>query len=210
MLIPLKEILLKYNLNIKGVIQVGAHWAEEHDIYVGLGISEMIYIEPCKDAFSVLVNKFGSEPNQRIILINCACGELEDEMEMYVSNDNQGQSNSILKPNLHIRQHPEVRFTEKEKVKVFPLDDIMMYGNYYNLLVLDVQGAEGLVLKGAIETLKHIDCIYTECNRGQTYEGNMEIDEMDKYLKPFGFARIETYWPSENWTWGDCIYLKIK
>jgi FkbM family methyltransferase len=228
MLISLPEIVSKYNLNIKGVIQVGAHWAEEHDIYVQLGINNIVYIEPCGEAFGVLIKKVlkdgGSytkcpkhtaidilhfESNDRKIkCIYCACGEEEGEFEMYVSNNNQGQSNSLLQPKLHINQHPEVVFNESEKVKVAKLDNLWFSKSDYNLLVMDVQGFEGHVLKGATETLKHIDCIYTEVNRGQTYAGNMEIDEMDEYLKLFGFVRVETYWPSETWSWGDACFLR--
>jgi FkbM family methyltransferase len=143
-----------------------------------------------------------------ILIFNCACGDEIIEQDMYVSNDNQGQSNSILKPHLHLKQHPEVRFTETEKVSVIPLDMLPFDRSNYNLLMMDVQGAEGLVLKGATETLKHIDCIYTEINRDFTYENNMLVEEMDEYLDNFGFTRTETKWASDNLSWGDAIYIK--
>jgi FkbM family methyltransferase len=239
MLIPLPEIIKKYNLNIRGVLQIGAHWAEEHQVYLDLGIKNIIYIEPCQEAFSIMINKLlvNESDNGRkyfnyttvfdekfdkylsISFINYACGDKEGEIEMNVSHNNQGQSNSLLKPNLHLLQHPEVVFNDSEKVEVKTLDWLM--NNYifsitpiekrnekYNLLVMDVQGAEGLVLKGATETLKHVDIIYTEVNRDYTYENNMLIGEMDDYLSNFGFARVKTYWPSSNWSWGDAIYLR--
>jgi FkbM family methyltransferase len=227
MLINLAEIVNKYNLNIKGVIQVGCHWAEEHDIFVGLGIENIVYIEPFKESFNRLLknitgfDKFyqidyeGAPPKEvetmkwkNIIFYRYACGEIEGEFDMYISQNNQGQSNSLLQPNLHLQQHPEVVFTDLERVKVIPLDKLSFKKEDYNLLVMDVQGAEGLVLKGATDTLKHIDIIYTEVNRDYTYENNMLVDEMDDYLANFGFARIKTYWPSPNWSWGDSIYIK--
>ena len=36
----------------------------------------------------------------------------------------------------------------------------------------------------------------------------MQIDEMDEFLAEFGFERVETYWPSENWSWGDALYIR--
>jgi len=215
MLIPLQEILSKYNLKPKGVIQVGSHWAEEHEDFLKCGIERFVYIEPCKDAYSKLFIKFNypSELNPReIILWNVACGSEEGEMPMYVSHQNQGQSNSLLKPEGHLTQHPEIIFDDAEMVKVIPLDNLPIEKGKYDMLVMDVQGFEGEVLKGAIKTLKHIDIIYTEVNRGQTYSGNMEIDEMDRLLGDIGwgvgFKRVETYWPSPSWTWGDAIYIK--
>lgn len=208
MLIDFKELFPKYNISPKGVIQVGCHWAEEHEVLLEIGIKKFVYIEPCKDAFEVLKNKFDNNPD--VILFNCACGEIETEMEMYVSPNNQGQSNSLLKPLLHLEQHPEVQFTETEMVKVIPLDKLPFDRSDYDLLVMDTQGAEGLVLRGAVETLATIDSIYTECNNGQTYEGNMELDQMEKFLNAYGFELKETFWPSPTLTWGDCFMVKTK
>jgi hypothetical protein len=49
--------------------------------------------------------------------------------------------------------------------------------------------------------------IYSEINRGSTYMGNALVEELDEFLKPFGFTRVETFWPSPNWTWGDAVYV---
>lgn len=217
MLIPLKEILTKYNLSPKGVIHCGAHFAEEHDDYVACGIERFVYIEPCSEAFMVMVNKFNSTPTfgntnpvievnfNNIKLVNCACGSEEGEMPMYVSHQNQGQSNSLLKPLLHTEQHPEIIFDDAEVVKVVTLDSLKVTGD---LLVMDCQGYEGQVLKGGVETIKQVSMIYTEVNRGQTYAGNMEVEEMDAFLAEYRFKRVETYWPSPSWTWGDAVYVK--
>lgn len=208
MLIPLQEILTKHNLNPKGVIHVGAHWAEEHDDYLKCGIERFVYIEPCKEAFDVMNKKAFGRSDEYVTLVNVACGAEEREMPMYVSHNNQGQSNSLLEPKLHIQQHPEVVFNDAEVVKVIPLDKLPIEKEKYDMLVMDCQGYEGEVLKGAIETLKHIDIIYTEVNRGQTYAGNMEIGEMTKFLAEQGFMDVEVYWPSPNWTWGDAVFIK--
>lgn len=227
MLIPLKDIIKKYSLNLKGVVHVGAHWAEEHDDYLKCGIEKFVYIEACKGAYEKMVqnltgfNKFhdfdvsgnyikeaSSLKYNNCLFFRNACGAEESEMSMNVSHNNQGQSNSLLKPQLHLRQHPEVVFTDTEKVKVVPLDSLPFNKQDYNLLAMDVQGYEGEVLKGATETLKYIDVIYTEVNRGQTYSGNMEIEEMDALLFGYGFKRVETHWPSAMWTWGDAVYIK--
>lgn len=208
MLIPLQELLNKYDLHPKGVVAVGAHWAEEDEDYRKCGIEKFVYIEPCKEAIEVLVSKFKHDLS--VSIFKNACGATEEHMVMNVSHDNQGQSNSLLDPLLHLEQHPEVKFTDGEIVEVVPLDKLKFDRKEFQLLVMDVQGAEGLVLKGAVETLPFFDAIYTEVNRGQTYKDNMEIEEMDALLAKFGFVRVETYWPSPNWTWGDALFIKNK
>ncbi len=208
MLIAFSELKRKYSLEFTGAIQVGCHWAEEHDELIAIGIKEFVYIEPCKEAFAVIYDKFIQDP--KVHLYNVACADTEGRMTMYASSINQGQSNSLLAPKLHLDQHREVVFSDREEVEVVKLDNLDFDKERYNFLVMDCQGAEGLVLKGAVNTLRHIDAIYTECNRGETYQGNMQIEEMDEFLKAFGFTRVETFWPSPNWTWGDCLYIKNK
>ncbi len=223
MLIPLKDLLAKYSLSPNGVIHVGAHFGQEHEDYVKCGIKWFVYVEPCKNSFDVLKNKIfpGNLPwvenlkseqvydlQKQFMLFNYACGSQEGVMPMYVSHQNQGQSNSLLKPLLHLEQHPEIVFDDAEAVKVVPLDDLPIAKEDYDMLVLDVQGFEGEVLKGATKTLKKVKIIYTEVNRGQTYQGNMEIEEMDTFLAGHGFERVETYWPSPNLTWGDACFIR--
>ena len=230
MLLNLTHLFEKYNVVVKGVIQVGCHWCEEHDEFVSCGIERFVYIEPCKEAFKIMSEKFvghlkwvggGGEnmkkqiengavklyrPPQEFSFYRAACGAEEKEAPMYVSHQNQGQSNSLLKPLLHTQQHPEIIFDDAEIVKVVPLDNLPIEKEKYEMLVMDCQGYEGEVLKGATEILKHINIVYTEVNRGSTYENNMLIEGIDELLSDF--ERVETFWPSPNWTWGDAVYIR--
>lgn len=201
MLIPLKPILEKYKLKINSVCHAGAHWAEEEGYYLDCGIKKRIYIEPCADAFGRLLEMFKGNPD--VTLINCACGEFTGVQEINVSPQNQGQSNSLLTPLLHLQQHPEVKFTEKELITVRRLDDLTFNRENGSLLMMDCQGYEGFVLRGGMETLKYMDVVYTEVNRDQVYAGNTLISEMDEILK--GYTRVAVEWVGN---WGDAIYLR--
>ena len=180
MLIPLKSFLQKHKLNVSGVLHIGAHWAEEQPEYEACGVKNVIYIEPCADAFKKLQGMF--EGNKSVTLFQCACADYTGQAEMNVSDNNQGQSNSLLKPKLHLQQHPEVVFDKKELVDVRRIDDLPFDRSLYNLMNLDIQGAEFFALVGARETLKHIDIVYSEVNKGETYENNPLIEELDKLL----------------------------
>ena len=78
----------------------------------------------------------------------------------------------------------------------------------FNFLNIDVQGYELEVLKGGAKTLEGIDYIYTEINRAEVYENTPHVDELDSYLKPYGFIRVESDWTGD--TWGDGLYIKEK
>jgi FkbM family methyltransferase len=210
MLLNFKELVKKYNIHSKGVIVVGAHFGEEHNDYVSAGIQKMIYIEPCAKAFEELKRRFQYAPHVK--LFNVACGDKNEVgVKMYTGDNtiNKGQSNSLLKPDLHLTIHPGVEFPDIEEVAVEVLDDMDLQPHMtafeYTLLVLDCQGFENRILMGAERTLAHIDYVYTEINRREVYEGNAMVEEIDELLNEF--TRVETgTWVGDAWT--DALYVR--
>jgi FkbM family methyltransferase len=206
MLLNLVELAKKYNIQPKGLINVGCHWAEEHEIYLSIGIPKMVYIEPCAKAFEELKRRFQYAPNVR--LFNLACGDKSEVGVIMYTGDNtinKGQSNSLLKPAKHLRIHPEVEFTSEEMVDVDLLDNFGLIGEPYDLLVMDCQGYEGHVLRGAQKTIEQIKWVYTEVNQSEVYEGCAMVEEIDTLLKDF--ERVET----GNWVgnaWSDAFYVR--
>ncbi len=205
MLIPLQQLLTKFNAKPTGVAAIGAHWGEESEQYLACGIKDIIYVEPCQKAFSVLIERFGNEDNIRIF--NYACSDYTGIATMYTGDEtvNKGQSNSLLKPAIHLQLHPTVEFTDIEEVQVIELDKIPFDRHKYQLLVMDCQGAEGSVLRGGVETLKHISWVYTEINFGEVYENCTKSDELDQLLHEF--ERVETGFKVGG-LWSDCFYVR--
>lgn len=190
--------------NIKGVILAGAHHGQEYELFKSCGINKMLFIEPCNPAMNVLTSKFGT--NEDVRLVNCALGEDNYDTEINVETFNNGMSNSILTPKKHLLQYPQIEFNTKEKISVKKLDDLEFTKEYYNMLYMDVQGFELNVLKGATETLKNIDYVFTEVNRDELYEGCAMVEQLDEFLSDF--IRVETNW--EGGTWGDAFYIRKK
>lgn len=213
MLLNLTNLFGKYNLieKVKGVIQVGAHRGQELDEYLNLRIENIIFVEPCDDAFQRLSQNVErvSQVHEvaKIKLFNCACGDFESTgVPMYAERTNQGMSNSLLKPKVHLDQHKDVIFDHLEEVNVRLLDNLEFDREFYNFLNMDCQGFEDRVIKGGLQTLKHIDYIYTEVNREEMYENNALVEQMDKILSDF--ERVETGWASERHGWGDAFYIR--
>lgn len=203
MLLNFPSLVKKYSIKTDGVIAVGAHFGEEHPDYVAAGIKRFVYIEPCAAAFNVLKNKFAA--HHHIQLFNCACGEVECEQVMYTGSQNEGQSNSLLKMDKHLQIHPGITLPNTELVTVKRLDSLGLAHKGYQLLVMDCQGFEGRVLKGASETLKQINFIYTEVNKDFVYENCTLVGELDELLNEFD--RVETgQWVGGMWT--DALYVR--
>jgi len=115
---------------------------------------------------------------------------------------NGGQSNSLLRPKKHLTYFPEINFNLREQVYIKTLDSFKI--NDCNFLMMDVQGYELQVLKGATETLKHIDYIYTEVNREELYENCAMVEDLDNYLTDF--RRVETKWKRKGF--GDALFIR--
>lgn len=205
MILDFPTVYKKYNLDIKGVIHIGAHFGEELDIYENFGINNIFLFEPIESNFEQL-SKNVSNRQSNIKIYNVALGNENCEVEMNISS-NDKTSSSILEPKVHLIAHPEVSFIGKEKVKMMRMDDFDI--NDSNMMVIDVQGYELEVLKGSKNTLEQIDYIYIEVNRDEVYENNARIEEVDQYLFEYGFRRLETSWYYTQ-VWGDALYIKNK
>jgi len=204
MLISLSEMITKYNMNIKGVIHIGAHYGEEVPEYIKNGISEIHLFEPLSENYKILMNNLQDlKINWRSY--NTALGSESERVTMFVS-DNEQQSSSILSPKDHLTHHPNVRFPTTEEVVVNTLDSFEIEN--CNFINMDVQGYELEVLKGATKTLEHVDYVYCEVNRAEVYENNAFVEEIDAFLSQYNMIRVETDWAGE--IWGDALYVRTE
>lgn len=202
MLLNLDNLTEKYDLKIKGVLHIGAHIGQEYNTYQRLAINNVMFFEPVSSTFQRLKENVGDNA----ILVNTALGNIEGEIEMFTESINEGQSNSVLQPEYHLVQHPNIQFNGKEKVKITKLDNFIEDKDKYNFINVDVQGYELEVFKGGSEYLKSIDYIMTEVNRAELYKCCAQIEELDNFLSCYGFERVETTW--DGGTWGDAFYVK--
>ena len=210
MLLNFDHIIKNYNIKSKGVIHIGAHHGNELYPYLKHRIKNVLMFEPQEKAFKHLrfnISQINPSYDDRIDIEKTALGNFKGEVEMFVEEANTGMSSSILEPALHTQQYPHITFNKKEKVKIISLDSYLKnHTGSYDFINIDVQGYELNVFKGATKTLKNIKYIISEVNREELYKGCAKVDELDSFLKDFGFSREVTDW--EGKTWGDAFYLK--
>jgi len=206
MLLNFDYLKRAFSLDVAGVLHIGAHHGQEFQIYQQHNIRNIVFFEPLTKNFEKL--RLNIPESENIKLIKKALGNKKATVKMYVESANQGQSSSVLKPDLHLRQYPHIIFDETEVVEMVRLDDFYdtLPPAKYNMINMDVQGYELEVLKGALRYIKHIDYIFTEVNRAQLYEGNALVEDIDLFLSERGFSRIATDW--QGGTWGDALYIK--
>jgi FkbM family methyltransferase len=199
------ELLKQHNIKVTGVCVLGAHWFQERDMWLSVGIKDFVLIEPVTDTYRIMQDNVVNIPG--IITYNVAVGEKREGLMMNLDTTNQRQSSSLLTPKLHLVNFPRVKFTQKQRVEVWPLDELKFKRENYNFLFMDTQGYELPIFKGATKTLKTIDAIYTEVSFAELYEGCALLDDVDKYLLQFGFKRV--FLGDDRGDYSDALYKKM-
>ena len=154
----------KYKVPLRGVIHVGAHRGEEVHQYEELGAKKIIWVEPNPDVFKemeILLND--AEAATESAAFEYAASNVDHEtvdFNLYYGPDaghltgNKGCS-SLLKA----KGRFEEWFQETIKVETITIDTLVEENDFeyadYDLLNLDVQGAEMLALEGATKTLNN-------------------------------------------------------
>lgn len=202
MLLNLENLIKKHNLEIKGVLHIGAHFGEENSVYEKIGIENRIFFEPLESNFEIL-KKNVSEKYQ---IVKKALGNETKKVTMYVETANQGQSSSVLEPHIHLKQYPHITFDDRKEVEMIKLDEFEFDVKKYNFINIDVQGYELEVFKGGKKVLESIDYIMCEINRDEVYKNCTKIDELKNFLSTFGFELVEETW--DGYTWGDGFFIK--
>ncbi len=113
MLIDLNYLLDKYNLEINGILHVGAHYCEELPKYMKIGVKKekTIWIEA--NQYIVDLKKH----QDKELKIIAALITDEDDKEYLFNVTNNGQSSSIYEFGTHSKNHPEVKMIGKLVLK---------------------------------------------------------------------------------------------
>ena len=212
MIFNLQSINAQLNFDITGVIHVGAFDGAELATYRKLNLFNTILFEPQREMYNVVNHKCIDNE----VVYNIALGSEDIETEMFISDKAGGmangatQSSSILEPKVHLTEHPEVTFPEKETITVKRFDNFVQSNNIdvlgYNMLNVDVQGYELEVFKGFGDYLNQIDIIIAEVNRDEVYKGCAMIGDIDAYLSQYNLRQVSVYWQSASW--GDAVYVR--
>jgi FkbM family methyltransferase len=202
----IRDLHEEFNLKIKGLLQVGSFNAGEYIPFREIGTSNFIFIDANPEVIPNLTRTLGEDCK----IFNNLVADRDDELYTF-HIANHPQSSSMLKFDKHREYHPEY----SDIVKTITLNSIMLDTlikkesidiSKYNCLMMDVQGAEMMVLRGFEENLKHIDYIYTELNFDSMYEGCCLEPEFTLYLKNKGFNLVK--WFDTGFGWGDGLYIK--
>lgn len=170
---------------VHGVIHVGANTGQEAPSYARLDIPVM-WIEPLPIAFMELTKNIAPFHKQFAVQA-LVSDENNSEVDFHIA----GESSSIFAFSGHRKLWPQIEATDVVRLSTTRLDRLMEDHNVatppYDALVIDTQGAELLVLKGAGEKLRGFRRIVAEAADFEAYRGATNVDELTLFLSAIGF-----------------------
>ncbi len=190
------------------IIHVGANMGAEIPRYTMAG-SSAILIEPLDSCYDALLSSCSALPQHKVIkalvadtagkpiLFNVACSD--------------GQSSSMLPLSGHKDVHPEISFIGTEEHISTTLDVLATENQDFSkcqLLVMDVQGAENLVIAGAKNFLANSEllAISVEVSHDEQYLGGSTFISTVSALDEHGFALSQAFFNDLGYT--DAFFVR--
>jgi FkbM family methyltransferase len=178
------------NEDVRGILQIGAGKGEEFFSYANL-VNNIICFEPVEEEFKYLYANVSRSPYRTYTLLSSyVVGNVTGEVDFFIGNQNC--NSSLLDINMDINS--KNAHSTQTKLKGITLDDFFAQSDLniknYNMIYMDVQGAEHIVLEGAKDILQHIDYIFMEVSYKPLYNGTKTFEDMISYLDSLGYEMV--------------------
>ena len=195
-----------FGLPLSGIMNIGANEGQECSLYQALGAKHVVLVEPIPEVFEKLRNNVSEYEN--FCAVEAVCAEKPGEKVSFNVSSNQGESSSVLSFSKHKDYYPHINMTKTIELVTSTVDDIAAQfpAVHFDALVLDVQGFELNVLKGATNTLKGASVVFSEVSEVPLYENACTIIDLMQFLHPLGFG---IRWAKLNGhQYGDALFIR--
>ena len=175
----------------RGVVHVGANSGQEAKMYNRFGLN-VLWVEPIEDIVRKL--KINIQKYKRQVAVRALVTDKTGiNYDFHIAN-NGGASSSILKFDKHKDIWPEVTFEKTIQMRSTTLPDLLeqlkLNLKAYDCLILDTQGTELLVLKGASSCLQSFRFIKVEAADFESYQGCCTDKDISDFLKEYKFKEL--------------------
>lgn len=207
-MLDLTASLAREAITPRGVIHIGAHEGRELAVYRKMGAKPILFVEANPVVAEKLRQRMAGEPDVIVAEYAITDGTTET-VELHVTS--MDQSSSILPLKDHQQIYPTILEDHVAQVPAITVDGLLaklgLHPSAFNFINIDIQGAELIALRGATNTLKHIEAINSEINFRELYEECALSHELDTFLYGFDFLQVDSVCPYDP-SWGDAFYVK--
>ena len=158
----------------------------------------IISFEPLEKPFRLLTARFAKD--RRFRAFNVALSNRPQKIRFYRSRNGEGSSSVLEMEDVHKEVYPASRDIEEIEVECTTPDAVCRTQVLEReiLLKVDVEGAENLVLAGALELLPQVALVYSEVSFRDLYHGQMLVDRLVEMMRGYGFATIGVDYVSQS------------
>lgn len=198
----------------KGIIHIGANTGQERVLYRHWNLN-VIWIEPIPEVFQELednISDFNKQSAYQYLIVD----KDNENYEFKIAN-NSGQSSSIFELKQHKDIWPDITFEKTINLSGITLPTFLENENIdikdFDVLIIDTQGSELLVLKGAEPILSTIKFIQTEATDFEAYSNCCQLDDIDQYLYEHDFKQLSKKsfaQRNEGGSYYDVLYRNMK
>lgn len=212
MLIPMQVLHDSHNIKPKGIVHLGAHLGEEAIDYDRVGVKNVLWVEANPHLIGLLGAHVSQYPGQ--IAVQALISD-QDDVDTTFYTASFSMSSSILKMTGHLRQYPTIVEIGADNYPSVTIDTLMnslkLNPADYDMLNVDLEGAELMAMRGGPVLLSKVNTIYTEVYFEDLYEGCSLVDTLDAFLLDYGFKRTLTedaYLDGQFKGFGDALYQR--
>ncbi|MFM6234141.1 MAG: FkbM family methyltransferase [Planktothrix sp.] len=195
------------NITPNGIIWIGAYDGKTLKRLNLPNTVKTLLIDANPNAVERLQTNFAESPN--IQVVQAAISNHNDAVTLHLTS--LESSSSILPWKQYSEIYPNIKEIQQLTLPSLTLDTLLEQLNLsptdFNILILDIQGAEFLALEGASQLLNTLDGIYTSIYYQELFEGCALAEQVDQFLSDYQFQRVaegSPYHPS----WGEAFYVR--
>ncbi|WRH67456.1 MAG: FkbM family methyltransferase [Planktothrix sp. GU0601_MAG3] len=201
------DLCQHHNITPRGIILVGAYDGKTLKRLNLPNTVKTLLIDANQGAVERLQQNFADSPN--IQVVQAAIANHNDTVTLYLTS--LESSSSILPWKQYSEIYPNIKENQQLTLSSRTLDTLLEELNLspsdFNILILDIQGAELLALEGATQLLNNLDAIYTNVHYQELFEGGALAGEVNQFLTDYQFDCVAEETPYHP-AWGEAFYVR--
>ncbi|WP_052331161.1 FkbM family methyltransferase [Planktothrix agardhii] len=201
------DLCQHHNITPRGIILIGAYDGKTLKRLNLPNTVKILVIDANQGAVERLQENFADSPN--IQVVQAAIANHNDTVTLHLTS--LESSSSILPWKQYSEIYPNIKEIQQLTLSSHTLDTLLEELNLspsdFNILILDIQGAELLALEGATQLLNNLDAIYTNVHYQELFEGGALAEEVNQFLTDYQFDIVAEETPYHP-AWGEAFYVR--